>query len=115
MNIPPNSKFSFELRTLFKHYLKYAIKPAQEFRKKVEFNFNLFNKLIPHSCLIEELREKFLLGEEVRNKAQSVFFEMTEEEKAQQGYQEEIYDAEIRKYYDVLGVKLSERNMDELC
>ena len=40
---------------------------------------------------------------------------MTEEEKIAEGITEEVYDEEIRKYYDVLGVRLNERNMDELC
>ena len=79
------------------------------------FNYLLFQRLIPNSCLVDEIRAKFFLGAANRNDSKSVFFQLSESERKEKGIEENIYDEEIRKYYDVLGIKINEKNMDELC
>lgn len=59
VNLPKNCRFASELRKILRYYLENSIKPDKQFRRRIEYNFTLFSKLIPMSCLSLEIKDKF--------------------------------------------------------
>ena len=66
MQQPKDSKLSMELKVVMQHYVDYmknARKMNNNINEKfvsIKYDFNLYQSLVPHSCLADELVEKFV-------------------------------------------------------
>ena len=60
VNLPKTSAFAAELRVIYHYYLDNSLKPAYNFQRKIDYNFNRYHVIVPISCLAVELKERFI-------------------------------------------------------
>ena len=61
VSTPPDCSFAKELQTILDFYKEQSVLKAKDNKRAIEYDYNLYCKLVPYSVLAKELHQKLII------------------------------------------------------